>query len=92
MLEFLHTPVAQSVLWFTILVVLVAIGAFVVAKFRDRAVGSAPASSDLLSSFREMEQQGDLTEAEFRTIKTKLGATLQDSITDAGHKVCDERK
>jgi len=92
MLEFIRTPIAQAVLWTTILVILVSVGVFVVAKFRDRAVGSAPLTPDLLSTFREMQQQGDLSETEFRTIKTKLGATLHDPVTDSGNTSYDEQK
>jgi len=90
MLEFLRTPIAQAVLWFAVLVILVTVAVFVVAKFRDRAVRSAPVTSDMLSSFREMAQQGDLSEAEFRTIRTKLGATLQDPITGSGNDSYDK--
>ena len=86
MLEFLRTPIAQAVIWLTVLTVLVVVGAYVVAKFRGRAVGAAPEASDMLSTFREMRQQGDLSEAEFRTIKTKLGATLPEQLTDSGDK------
>lgn len=92
MWEFIRTPVAQTVIWSAILAALVLIGVFVVAKFRESAVRSAPVTSDLLSSFREMQQQGDLSETEFRTIKTKLGATLQDQLTDSGDKSCDDRE
>lgn len=92
MLEFLRSPIAQAVLWTAVLVGLVMIGIFVVAKFRESAVGSARQTTDLLTTFREMQQQGDLSDAEFRTIKTKLGATLQDRITESGDTGCDDRK
>ncbi len=91
MWEFIRTPIAQAVLWAAILAALVLIGVFIVAKFRESAVGTAPETSDLLSSFREMQQQGDLSETEFRTIKTQLGATLQNQLTDSGDKSCDDR-
>lgn len=90
MLEFLRTPLAQAVLWFSILTALIAIGVYVVAKFRDRAVGSESETGDMLTSFREMRQQGDLSETEFRTIKTMLGGTPSNKVTERGNDGCEQ--
>ncbi|HND51632.1 MAG TPA: hypothetical protein PLV92_04520 [Pirellulaceae bacterium] len=82
MWDFLQTPVASAVIWVTVLVALIAVAAFVVRKFRDRAVGDTPPASDLLSNFREMAQQGALSDTEYRTIKTMLGAKLHQELPE----------
>ncbi|MFM8251882.1 MAG: hypothetical protein ACKOBW_09835 [Planctomycetota bacterium] len=83
MLEFVNGTVGQSVIWTAVLVILIVIGRFIVLRFRDRAVSTDEASSDLLSNFREWAQQGDINEAEYRTIKTMLGSRLQAESGDA---------
>lgn len=81
--KFLTTPVAQTVIWVTVLVIALCVAAWVVLKFRDLATGNAAPSSDLLSNFREMHQQGELEDTEYRTIKTMLGGKLKDELKDA---------
>ena len=78
LLEYLRSPVAQAVIWVTVLVVLIFVGAWVVLRFRGRARDDTAPTSDMLSNFREMHHGGHLDEAEFRTIKTKLGDKLRD--------------
>ena len=86
MLDFLRTPYVQAVIWTTVLLMLAVIGLFVVTRFRDKADEDTPTSSDLLTNFREMQQEGDISEKEFRTIKTVLGAKLQDELKDTGEE------
>lgn len=50
------------------------------AKFRDSNDEVGLSASELLSNFREIHQQGDIDEAEYRKIKTALGAKLQQEI------------
>ena len=57
-----------------------------VLRFRGRAVSAVPPASDMLANFREMARQGDIDETEFRTIKTMLGAKLQDELGAASTK------
>jgi len=77
MRDFVTGAVGQTVIWSAVLLALVMIGHFVVLRYRDRAVGTDEESSDLLSNFREMAQQGDIDESEYRTIKTMLGGKMQ---------------
>lgn len=77
MLDFLRGPTAQMVIWLAVLACLISVGVYVVLRFRGRAVGNVAPTSDMLANFREMAQQGDINETEFRTIKTMLGAKLQ---------------
>ena len=75
-------PIAELVVWGTIGAVCVAVGAYVVSKLRPKPAQQEPESSELLSKFRDLHSEGQLTDAEFRTIKTTLGARLQDELTD----------
>jgi uncharacterized membrane protein len=83
MQEFLTTPIARAVLWISVLLIMLAVGYYLVRRFRDRIDDDRPTASELLTNFREMRQEGDISEAEFRTIKTVLGRKLQDELKDA---------
>lgn len=84
MQEFLATPIAKVVLWMSVLLVLLVMGYYLVRRFRDRIGDDHPTASDLLTNFREMHREGDISEAEFRTIRTVLGRKLQEELKDAG--------
>lgn len=62
----------QMVVWGTILLLLVVIGVFVVRRVRDSAVDSDNSPHRLLTNFREMQLQGDISVKEFRTIRALL--------------------
>lgn len=91
MRDFVTGAVGQTVIWSAVLLALVMTGHYVVLRYRDRAVGTDEESSDLLSNFREMAQQGDINEAEYRTIKTMLGGRLQAESGDAVKQRLDNR-
>ena len=80
MLEFLQSTSAQAVLWITALLVLCAIGAYVVMWFRDRSGDTRASSSELLTDFRELRDEGNISGMEFRKIKSVLGQKLQDEL------------
>lgn len=65
---------------------LVSIGAYIVLKFRD-SDDSTESSADLLTKFREMRQEGQINEEEYRTIKTDLG----DKLSTQSHLPMDGR-
>ena len=77
MFDFLNHPLTWPVLWVGVLVILSSVGFYALRKLRERIDNDQEATSDLLSNFRELHHQGDLSDAEFRTIKTALGAKLQ---------------
>lgn len=80
MFEFLATPEAQLVIWTAILASLLALGIYVIGKFRPGEEEDRFGTSDLITNFRELHALGQLTEDEFRTIKTKLAGRLQDEV------------
>jgi uncharacterized membrane protein len=77
MQEILTTPAAKALLSVTILLIMLAVGYYLVRRFRDRTDDGGQTASDLLTNFREMRREGDISETEFRTIKTVLGRKLQ---------------
>lgn len=77
MRQFLLSTPAQIVIWLSVLAILVAIGGFVVGRFRGRSDDERLSANDLLTNFREMHQRGDIADSEFRNIKTVLGTQLQ---------------
>lgn len=83
MQEFLSTPTAKAVLWVAVLLVMLTVGYYLLRRFRDRIDDDRQTASDLLTNFREMHHEGDISATEFRTIKTVLGQKLQEEFKDA---------
>jgi hypothetical protein len=86
MKDFLLTTPAQLVIWTTVLLVIGAIGAYVVGKFRDNADDDRLSANELLTNFQDLHHQGDIDATEYRTIKTALGAKLQEELEDRESK------
>ena len=61
-----------------ILAILIAIAAYVIGLIRDKPAQQEPPASEMLSKFRESHSRGELSDEEFRTIKTTLAAQLQE--------------
>lgn len=80
MREFLTTPTAKAVFWLAVLMVMLVVSYYLVRRFRDRIDEDRQTTSDLLTNFREMHQEGDISETEFRTIKTVLGEKLHEEL------------
>ena len=76
-------PLAQAVVLFTVTAVLIAIGVYVVGRFRGRASNDQPGVSDHLTKFREMHASGTLSDEEFRTIKSQLAQQLQAGLNES---------
>jgi uncharacterized membrane protein len=86
MKEFLLTSPAQAVIWSSALLVLTAVSIYVVGKFRGRTDKSGATANELLTNFRELHHQGDINDAEFRTIKNVLGVRLQRELKSTERK------
>ena len=76
--------IAQVVLWGTIGAILIAVLAYIAWKIRAESTQQEPGASELMSKFRELHSRGELSDAEFRTIKTTLAARLQEELKDTG--------
>ena len=86
MKDFLLTTPAQLVIWATVLLVLGAIGAYVVGRFRDNDGDDSLTANELLTNFQELHHQGDIDATEYRTIKTALGVKLREELEDSENK------
>jgi uncharacterized membrane protein len=79
MLDLFSSAGARVVILLAILLIISAVAWYVVGRFRDRDKEDETAN-DMMTKFREMHQRGDLTEAEYRTIKGVLAYRLQDEL------------
>ena len=86
MVEFLQSTPAQLVIGLTALAVLTVTGAFIVQKFRDRNDNDRLDANQLLTNFRDLHDEGDISETEFRNIRTVLGDQLSQELSDEGDK------
>jgi uncharacterized membrane protein len=68
---------AQLVVLTAGVAVLIAVGIYVVAKVRRSFMESGQNPSDLITNFRELHSQGELSDEEYRNIKATLAARLQ---------------
>lgn len=75
-ISFLRSPGAQLVVGVTGLMILSAIGFYIVRSFRG-STEDDETSSALLTKFEESRVRGELDDAEFRTIKTILAERMQ---------------
>ena len=82
MSEFLQDSVVQLVIWASVISVMVVVAVYVSLRIRTEPVQQEPVASEMLSKFRELRGQGDLSEEEFRTIKTTLAEQLQEELKD----------
>jgi uncharacterized membrane protein len=74
------------VLWLSVLAALIAVAFYVIRKIRPKTVQSEPRASEMLSKFRDLHSEGELSDEEFRTIKTTLATQLQKELNDSGKK------
>ena len=80
--EFLNSTQVQVVIWMTILIIICAVGFYLVQKFRDQSDEDRPGANEMLTNFREMREQGDISEFEFRRLKTVLGDQLKEELAE----------
>ena len=73
---------AKVSLLFAVIFGLVAIGIYILRRYRVRSDKDVLTASELLTKFRELHARGELNDAEFRTIKTKLATQLQEELND----------
>ncbi len=80
MLKFLTATETQAVLSVAALLILMTIGCYIVLRFRDRTDEDHLQANEQLTNFREIHHKGDISDTEYRTIKTTLGEKLQDEL------------
>jgi uncharacterized membrane protein len=84
MQRLLEAEPEQLVLWIAGLAMLLAVVIYVIDKVRATPAQHEPAASEMISKFRESHSRGELSDEEFRTIKTTLQAQLREELKDDG--------
>jgi uncharacterized membrane protein len=74
----------ELVLWLALLAILIAIACYIIGKIRPKSVQKEQKTSQWLAKCRELHSQGELSDEEFRTIKTTLASQLEDELKDNG--------
>ena len=80
--ELFEGRAAETVIWVAVCAVGVAVAIYVFGKVRGWSAQQEPTASDLMSKFRDLHSRGQLSDAEFREIKTNLAARLQEELKD----------
>jgi len=75
-------PLAQALLMLAAIFAFLSLGFFVARRLRDRKDDDRPVPDNLLTKFRELHGKGELSDEEFRTIKTKLASQFQSELRD----------
>ena len=75
-------PFVRVAVLFAAIAVLTGIGALIVSRFRGGKEDDQPPASELLTKFRELHGQGQLTDQEFRKIKSLLASKLEQELSD----------
>jgi uncharacterized membrane protein len=82
--DFWNANVGWYFFWFAVLTSILAVAYYVIAKIRSEPEKKEPLASQWLSKYSEMHSKGELSDEEFRTIKTKLAQQLQDELNNNG--------
>ena len=85
-MDFLQTPTGKVVIMLSLLAILVIVSVYVVLKFRGRIGDDQANAQDMMTNFREMHDQGEISDAEFRKLKTVLGDKMQEELNDTADK------
>ena len=83
---FVNPNLAWTMFLVVVLVVITIAGIHIVRRFRGRDEEDQPMASEMMTNFRELHSRGDLSDAEYRTIKTVLATKLREQINDTGEK------
>ncbi|MGD9722569.1 MAG: hypothetical protein AB7O59_14655 [Pirellulales bacterium] len=81
--EFLASPVASVVFLVALTAALVAAGIYVIGRVRADLMSREPPSSQWITNFRHLHSQGELSDEEYRTIKSVLAERLEDELNSA---------
>ncbi|MEY4567568.1 MAG: hypothetical protein RLY14_2538 [Planctomycetota bacterium] len=86
MWNMLSQPVVQAGLSFLLLMLVTAIGFRIVSSLRDWSKKKDTSLPETLGKFEEMRREGDISEAEFRTIEAMLGRIGAKRATEVENK------
>ena len=80
--EVLHALSPWAIL-LTVMVFVMAIGVYVVGKWRGHGGEDRLMPVGQLTKFREMHERGEVSDEEFREIKTQLASRMQAELNDS---------
>lgn len=80
--DFLQTPLVRVVLILASTGILMTVGVYLVARVRAWYQQSPPQAGELLTNFRDLHSKGELSDEEYRTIKSMLAERLQEELTN----------
>jgi len=86
MSELFRHPLSWAALWFAVILALVALAIVVVRRFRGGDADDQPQANQLLAKFRDLHARGGLSDDEYRTIKTKLAAQVEQELSSSDKK------
>jgi len=72
----------QLVIGLGVLLALVIVAGLVVQRFRGGAAKAGPTTNELMTNFKEMRKRGDISDADYRKIKSVLGNQLTSELKD----------
>ena len=72
----------QLVLWGAVLLGLVVVATLIVQRLRQSSANGGTTPSDLLTDFQDMRQRGDLSDEDYKKVKSVMGARLQPRTQD----------
>ena len=75
----------QAGFLFAVILALTVGGIYIVKRFRGREGQEESPTSDMITNFREMYVRGDLSDEEYRTIKTVLEKKFQRESRNTGN-------
>ncbi len=62
---------------------LIVIGSYVITRIRTNSSDQRHDTSGMLTNFRELHSEGELSDDEYREIKTKLAGRLREELKDS---------
>jgi uncharacterized membrane protein len=73
---------SQIIMAVAVLMGLLIVAVLIVQRFRGGAADRGYSSGELLANFQEMRGRGDISDADYRKIKSVLGDKLQGELKD----------
>ena len=83
-MDFLFTPTAQAILMTLVLAIMILVSVMVLGKLRNFADEDRVDTSKMMTNFEELREQGDISDEEFRKVKSVLREKLQHELNDNG--------
>jgi hypothetical protein len=83
-LDFLNSPITRCALLVAVLAVLLAAAFWGLRRFRDYIGEDQTPAGELLTNYLELYEQGVISDAEYRKIKSRLNAGMRRKLDDTG--------